>query len=400
MSEQRPFDVVVVGAGMVGSLFTLLLLQDPQLAGLRVAVVEAEPLRDWSNTGEFDPRVSALTPASLALIAAAGCGQAFAELRQCAYTDMRVWDADGTGSVHFQARDAGLPHLGVLVENAALQSLLTRALVQRPQVSWLGPQRWQSLERLAGGRWRLVLADGAVLETGCLVAADGPLSPIREAAGIAVDSHDYHQRALVCIARTEQAHQMTAWQRFLPGGPLAFLPLSDAHHCAVVWSLPEAEAGALGELDDANFRQRLEQALESRLGTVAAVGARYAFPLRARHARDYCLPGLALIGDAAHSIHPLAGQGVNIGLQDAAVLAREMQAAAGSRLPLAHARVLSRYQRQRRGDNALTLHAMTGFQRLFGASDAMLRVLRNQGMRWFDRSGPLKRQVVRLATGR
>ena len=202
------------------------------------------------------------------------------------------------------------------------------------------------------------------------------------------------------LARTEQPHQMTAWQRFLPGGPLAFLPLSDAHHCAVVWSLPEAEAGALGELDDAIFRQRLEQALESRLGAVAAVGARYAFSLRARHARDYCLPGLALIGDAAHSIHPLAGQGVNIGLQDAAVLAREMQAAAGSRLPLAHARVLSRYQRQRRGDNALTLHAMTGFQRLFGASDAMLRVLRNQGMRWFDRSGPLKRQVVRLATGR
>jgi len=404
MSEPvREFDVIVVGAGMVGSLFALLLLQDAAAQGLRVAIIDGERSTLPAADAPFDLRVSALTRASEALIARAGCGDALISQRHCHFTDMHVWDADGTGDVHFSASDAGASHLGTLIENRILQAVLADKLFATTSARAAGltvlcPARVQRLTRELSG-WQVMLADGQCLRTPLLIGADGVQSRVRAAAGISVQTRDYGQHGLVCTVSTEHPHQATAWQRFLPQGPLAFLPLADPQQCSIVWTLPSAELPELLALNDTDFAARLGIAFEHRLGAITAVGPRAAFPLQARHAERYTQDGLALIGDAAHSIHPLAGQGLNLGLLDAAALADEMLAALRSGLPAGHARALSRYSRQRRGDNGLMLHAMTGFERLFASDDLHLRILRNAGMRLFDRSGPLKTAVMRAAMG-
>lgn len=395
----REFDVIVLGAGMVGSLFALLLVQDPAARALRVAVVDAEQSSLPAGDAPFDLRVSALTRASEDLIARAGCGAALSAQRLCRFTDMDVWDADGTGAVHFRAGEVGESHLGLLVENRILQAVLCDALWRQPAVTAFCPRRVKSLQRLRQG-WQVTLADGEQLTAPLVIGADGANSRTRETAGLAVSTWNYEQKGLVCTVATEQPHQHTAWQRFLPEGPLAFLPLADVHQCSIVWTLPSAEAERLQALSPADFAGELGRAFEHRLGAITAVGPRAAFPLLARHAEHYTQEGLALIGDAAHSIHPLAGQGVNLGLLDAGVLADEMLAALRAGLPAHHARVLSRYSRQRRGHNALLMHSMTGFERLFAARSSGLRILRNQGMRLFDRSGLLKQWVMRAAIGR
>lgn len=404
MSESvREFDVIVVGAGLVGSLFALLLVQDVAAAGLRVAVIDGErsalPLPD----APFDLRVSALTRASEALIARAGVGEALAAQRHCRFTDMQVWDADGTGEVRFTAREAGESHLGTMVENRILQALFADRLFDgaghAAEVASFCPARVQQLSRERSD-WQVTLADGARLRAPLLIGADGAQSRVRVAAGIAVSERDYGQHGLVCTVTSAEPHAATAWQRFLPEGPLAFLPLADPRQCSIVWTLPSAQLPELLALSDADFAARLGIAFEHKLGAITAVGPRAAFPLVARHAGQYTQDGLALIGDAAHSIHPLAGQGLNLGLLDAGVLADEMLAALRSGLPAHHPRALSRYSRQRRGDNALMLHAMTGFERLFASDDLHLRILRNSGMRLFDRAGPLKHWAMRAAMGR
>jgi len=393
------FDVVVIGAGMVGSLFTLLLTRDEAARALRVAVVDAEQSSLPAADAPFDLRVSALTRASEDLIARAGGADALAAQRHCRFTDMDVWDADGTGHVRFTAGEAGESHLGLLVENRILQTVLCDALWRQPQVTAFCPRRVRAILRLRDG-WRVTLDDGVILETALLIGADGANSRVREAAGLAASTWDYQQKGLVCTVTTALPHRHTAWQRFLPEGPLAFLPLADEHQCSIVWTLPAAEAERMQALPEDEFRVALARAFEHRLGDIVAAGPRAAFPLVARHAEHYTLPGLALIGDAAHSIHPLAGQGVNLGLLDAAALADEMLAALRAGLPAHHARALSRYSRQRRGHNALFMHSMTGFERLFAAHHAGLRVLRNTGMNWFDRSGLLKQWIMRAAMGR
>lgn len=404
MSEPiREFDVIVVGAGMVGSLFALLLVQDAAAQGLRVAIIDGERSTLPPVDAPFDLRVSALTRASEALIARAGCGDALNSQRHCRFTNMQVWDADGTGDVHFSAGDAGASHLGTLIENRILQAVLADRLVatasaQSSALTVLCPARVQSLARELSS-WQITLADGQRLRAPLLIGADGAQSRVRAAAGIAVQTRDYGQHGLVCTVTTEQPHQATAWQRFLGTGPLAFLPLADPQQCSIVWTLPSADLPELLALSDTDFATRLGIAFEHKLGAITAVGPRAAFPLQARHAERYTQDGLALIGDAAHSIHPLAGQGLNLGLLDAGALADEMLAALRSGLPAGHARALSRYSRQRRGDNGLMLHAMTGFERLFASDDLHLRILRNTGIRLFDRSGPLKTWVMRSAMG-
>ena len=217
------------------------------------------------------------------------------------------------------------------------------------------------------------------------------------AAGIGSATWDYRQKGLVCTVATVAQHRHTAWQRFLPEGPLAFLPLADLHQCSIVWTLPSDRADAMLALPEDAFRRALGQAFEHRLGDITTVGPRGAFPLQARHAEHYEQDGLALIGDAAHSIHPLAGQGVNLGMLDAALLADELLTQRAAGLPLHHGRALRRYSRGRRGHNAALMHGMTGFERLFAADAPALRLLRNTGMSLFDRGGLLKHWVMRVA---
>lgn len=399
MSEPQRFDLVLVGAGMVGSLFLLRLLQDPALARLKVAVIEAADAALPPPEAPYSLRVSSLSPGSEALIRAVGCGEALLAQRHCAFTDMVVWDADGTGQIHFRAADVGEPHLGLLLENDRIQGVLQAALWALPQVVRLCPDRLQDLQRMAAG-WHLRTAAGLALETPCVVAADGALSPTRELAGIGHAVWDYAQHGLVATVRCAHGHESTAWQRFLPSGPLAFLPLADGHLVSIVWTLPTAEARRLREVPEEVFARELAQAFEHRLGEVSLVSERASFPLLARHADRYERQGLVLLGDAAHAIHPLAGQGVNLGFQDADVLAREMQQAEAAGLGFAHERALRRYSRARRARNGLFMHSMTALDWLFGHDNSWLRLVRNEGLKRFNALAPVKRLVMRQALGR
>ncbi|WP_250461145.1 UbiH/UbiF/VisC/COQ6 family ubiquinone biosynthesis hydroxylase [Microbulbifer litoralis] len=405
MNRQR-MDIAIVGGGMVGlAQAALLAVRHPQL---QVALLEASAEVAPVPADQYDPRVVALTQSSRELLDEVGAWGEFGGGRACPYTEMRVWDAEGTGSVRFNSRDVQLPNLGHIVENSVVVSALRRRLEALPNVELVNGFRLETWWRDCG-LWHLqprsdrinviegLEENGEILRTRLLIGADGARSRVRDLLRIRARETVYNQTALVCVARCEKTHGHTAWQRFLKTGPLAFLPLAglgDENHCAVVWSADEALARELVMLDDNAFALNLEKAFESRLGGVESVSERFSFPLRARHAESYYGPGAVLIGDAAHSIHPLAGQGVNLGLQDVTVLSEEIARALKRGLEPSDPSVLARYQRRRRGDNAATLKAMSTFKSLFGAGDLHWRWLRNTGLSMVDASPLLKKRII------
>ncbi|BCR22828.1 2-octaprenyl-3-methyl-6-methoxy-1,4-benzoquinol hydroxylase [Aquipseudomonas alcaligenes] len=391
-------DLIIVGAGMVGSALALAL----EHSGLEILVVDGGPLsvRPFAAEGAFEPRVSALSAASQRILERLGVWDGIAARRVSPYRDMRVWDGSGTGSVHFSAASVHAEVLGHIVENRVVQDALLDRL-HDSQIGLLGSARLEQLRR-SGDGWLLTLADGRELRAPLLVAADGANSAVRRLAGCATREWDYLHHAIVTSVRCERAHQATAWQRFTDDGPLAFLPLArqgDEHWCSIVWSTVPAEAERLMALDDEAFRHELGKAFEWRLGQVTAVDPRICIPLRQRHAKRYVESGLALIGDAAHSIHPLAGQGVNLGFLDAAVLAEVLLHALQRGEQANDVRVLSRYERRRMPHNLAMMAAMEGFERLFQADPLPLRLLRNSGLNWVDELPDAKALFVRRALG-
>lgn len=389
----KNFDVIIVGGGMVGASLACALGD----SRLKVAVVEGEatPLT-WSRES-YDIRVSAITRASQRYLEQLGAWTSMCAERVAPYGEMHVWDATGTGSIHFDAADLGEPDLGHIIENR----VITKALVQRARsfgnVRWLCPAVPRRLF-LRSDCAQLQLDDGTELRAQLLVGADGGRSWVRQQAGIRVGTQHYEQSALVTIVRTEMHHQNTAWQRFLPTGPLAFLPLTEGHS-SIVWSTTEEQAGRLLELDDDAFKSELATAFEARLGAITELGPRAVFPLQGRHAEHYVRPHLALIGDAAHTIHPLAGQGVNLGFADSAALAEVILEAHAANKAIGAFKTLRRYERNRRGDNQLMLDSMDAFKRLFSNDNAGLSTLRNLGLDLVDRAGPVKQFFAARAMG-
>lgn len=405
-TEQQPplnADVVIVGAGLVGSAMACSLAAEDE--GLRIVVIEpgAEPLCYQGE--EFDPRVVALTRSSQELLESVGVWDEILAERACPYTDMDVWDAAGTGQIHFDCREVQQLNLGHIVEN----SVVTRALLKRmsgfANITLLQPAL-VSDRVVEHGSSRLLLKDGREVSAPLVIAADGANSKLRQLAGIETREWDYGHHAIVTTVRTEKPHQHTAWQRFLDTGPLAFLPMQleladgvDSHYSSIVWSIEPEQANQLMALDDEQFMLRLSEAFEYRLGAVTGAAQRFSFPLRQRHALHYAEDGLALIGDAAHTIHPLAGQGVNLGFLDAAALATEVLRARRRQLPLSEPSILKRYQRNRKSHNLGMMSLMEGFKRLFSANDLPIRWVRNEGMRRLNSVSILKNAVAKQAMG-
>lgn len=392
-------DLIIVGAGMVGSTLALAL----EGSGLNIVVLDASPLEvaDFDPLGGFEPRVSALSAASQRILQRVGAWPGIAARRASPYTDMHVWDGSGTGQIHFSAETVHAEVLGHIVENRVVQDALLETMQRGGRLQLIGDARVEQLTQTAEG-WRLTLGDGRELHTPLLIAADGANSAIRRLAGCETREWDYLHQAIVTSVRCSEAHQRTAWQRFTDDGPLAFLPLErdgDRHWCSIVWSVTEAEAKRLMVLDDLAFCAALERAFEQRLGEVLAVDPRLCIPLRQRHAKRYVQSGLALIGDAAHTIHPLAGQGVNLGLLDAAVLAEVLKAAIARGERVADVRVLSRFERRRMPHNLAMMAAMEGFERLFQADPLPLRWLRNTGLKAVEALPEAKALFVRQALG-
>ena len=403
MSETQQFDIAIIGAGIAGTALAAALSG----SGLSIALVEAQPLTRPELPTEcdlqhFDPRVSALTPRSRRFLEQLGAWDAIDGYRQCPYRHMTVWDAEGTGQIEFDCAEVNVPVLGHIVENRAIVSALLAGVSAAADITLLSPVRLEACTRLASSRMRMELEGGGALEADLLVAADGAMSRVRDMMGFQTREWSYGHRAIVCTVQLEQSHQDTAWQRFLPTGPLALLPLPGAegrHYCSIVWSLDEQLVDDLLALDDAAFCEELGRASEGRLGTVLGSSQRFAFPLRQRHATDYVQDGVVLVADAAHTIHPLAGQGINLGLQDVAVLAEEVLAGCARGANPGKQEVLRRYQRRRKGENLLMMAAMDGFKRLFEQQALPLRWLRNVGMRGVGQLLPVKQQLMRRAMG-
>lgn len=391
-------DIVIVGAGMVGSALALAL----EGQGFDIVVLDGESLEvsSFDTSAPFEPRVSALSAASQRILERLEAWPGISSRRACPYRDMHVWDGVGTGQIHFSAESVHAQWLGHIVENRVVRDALLDRLAKSP-VRLEGETRLLQLRR-SGEAWLLTLEDGRQIRTPLLVAADGARSAVRQLTGIETREWDYLHDAIVTSVRCEHSHTHTAWQRFTEHGPLAFLPLStaeDASWCSIVWSVTPAEADRLMALDDDAFKAALGQAFEFKLGSIVTADRRLRIPLRQRHAKRYVAEGVALIGDAAHTIHPLAGQGVNLGFLDAAVLAEVLVEAKGRGQPLRDLRTLGRYERRRMPYNLAMMGAMEGFERLFQADPLPLRWLRNQGLKWVDGLPGAKGLFVRQALG-
>ncbi|MGD8690077.1 MAG: UbiH/UbiF/VisC/COQ6 family ubiquinone biosynthesis hydroxylase [Gammaproteobacteria bacterium] len=389
---RRAFDVTVVGAGVVGATLALSLAR----GGMRVAVVEA------GRRARFDPdrtdlRVLAISPGSARLLDHLGVWDSIVAARVSPYREMEVWDAGGFGSIHFDSADIGEPALGHIVENSLITFSLQQALEQMPTASLLFESRPESLE-LTEEAAVLRLEDGRSLDAGLVVAADGRDSSLREMAGLDVRGWGYAQRAIVACIDTEKPHRETAWQRFMPEGPLAFLPLADGR-CSIVWSTSVEQAATLSEMNEEAFCTALTEASDACLGRVTGVGTRAGFELKAQYAPSYIARRFALVGDAAHAVHPLAGQGANLGLMDASELATQVLEGREHGRDPGDRSLLRRYERARKPENLLMLGAFDAFKRGFGNSYAPLRFLRNAGLAISNRLGPVKHAFMRRAMG-
>lgn len=406
-------DIAIVGAGMVGMTLACLLAD----SGLRIRVIEARDaereslidLEQQQRTAGFDNRVSALTVASQQILKSAGAWEAMQAKRISPYTAMDVWDGEGSGNIQFNCHELQELCLGHIVENRVTLASLYQASLQRPAIEWQAGARLVALsapQALAEGEYRqLSFADDSHCYARLVIAADGAMSNTRRLADLPMWEWDYGHHAIVTTVRVADGHRQTCWQRFTEDGPLAFLPLHTAGHddageyCSIVWSTSPDHASELMALEDAEFCLALEQAIEGRLGAITETQSRTAVPLRQRHAKRYVQSGFAAIGDAAHTIHPLAGQGVNLGLLDAATLAEVILEARQAKEDWAGDYVLHRYQRQRQGENLKMAASMEGFKRLFATDAAVPRLLRNFGMSLMNQTPLVKNHIVQQAMG-
>ncbi|MGN6329800.1 MAG: UbiH/UbiF/VisC/COQ6 family ubiquinone biosynthesis hydroxylase [Rhodanobacter sp.] len=402
-------DVAVVGGGMVGAAAALALAR----AGFDTVLLEARAPTPWQPQDEVDLRVVGLAPSSIALLDGLDVWPSIREARTSAYAHMHVWDAASGAAIDFDAAAEGRRELGFIVENNLVQWTLWQALetaggsssascarstgTSMCGVRRLCPSAVRGFEARED-RVRLQLDDGETLSAALLVAADGSASPLRRLAGIDTRGRDYAQRAVVAHVHTERPHESTAWQRFLPEGPLALLPLADGRS-SLVWSLPEEQAQRVLAMDDAAFCDALGVASDFRLGRVTGTTARASFPLKLQLAERYQAERFVLLGDAAHTVHPLAGQGVNLGLRDVTELRDTLVAARAAGRDIGAAHVLRRYARRRRSADTLDALGFDALARVYAWQSSPLVAARGAGIRLLDRLTPLKRLLSGHAAG-
>ncbi|WP_026970911.1 FAD-dependent monooxygenase [Aliagarivorans marinus] len=386
-------DVAIVGGGMVG-LSLACALKD---SDLRLALIEAKPPQPQEFDGEHQLRVSALSLSSQRFLTRLGAWQGIVDTRAAAYDDMQVWERDSFAKVRFQASELCLPHIGHIVENGLIRQQLWQQaqLLDNLQVI---EQPIAQLHRGESESW-LSFENGQAISAKLLVAADGANSWLRQHLDVPLTFWDYQHSAVVGTVRTELPHDHCARQVFSPEGPLALLPLSDPHLCSIVWSVPPERAEQLQAMDAQAFNKAITIAFDARLGMVERQSELASFPLRMRYARDFAGPGFALIGDAAHTIHPLAGQGVNLGFMDAAALAQMLIELKQAGKAIGDYQQLRSFERWRKAEATQMIAAMESFKRLFGNDIAPVKLLRGLGMSAFDKLTPVKQQVMKHALG-
>lgn len=398
-TEHLDYHAIIVGGGMVGLSLAVAAARE----GLTIALIEhAEPTEQTPVSGEFSPRVSAVSRHSQRWLESLGAWSQLPPGRACAYERMTVWDGLGQGRIDFDAADVQATDLGHIVENRWLTQALWRAAEDCQALTIYTGRSLETWRRMNQGV-QVELDDGHAFTAPVLAACDGRFSSIRRQAGFATREWDYEQTALVTSIRHTRSHRFTARQVFLESGPLAFLPLTDEnateHWTSIVWSADTDRADTLYALPETDFLRELNRASEGCLGTIETTDTRHRFPLSQLHARHYIQEHVALLGDAAHAIHPLAGQGVNLGFLDAEALCREWLRARKLGLSPGELSTLRRYQRQRQAHNLAAMTAMEGFKRLFGSSHPAPVLLRNTGLNWLNGSRLAKWPLMKAAMG-
>jgi 2-octaprenyl-3-methyl-6-methoxy-1,4-benzoquinol hydroxylase len=389
MSER--YDIAIIGGGMVGATLACAL----EGTGLRAALIEGAPPPAFSPEQPRDLRVSAVSIASVSILDSVGAWAGVVARRCCPFRRMRVWE--DRGDVLFASEDIHEEVLGYIVENRVLQLALIDRLPALSGVDFLCPAKTHQIDYGPQGS-RIELEDGRVVEARLLAAADGGQSQARQAAGMGVSSWDYEHHALVLTVETAYPQQDITWQRFTPHGPQAFLPL-DGRNASLVWYEAPERVKRLLSLPDEALLGELSREFPAELGEIKSIVSRGFFPLRRQHALRYYKEGAVLVGDAAHMIHPLAGQGVNIGLLDAAALAEVLAKARRAGRDIGSSAVLREYESMRRNSNLLMMTAMDFFYRAFGNANVPLRFVRNLGLGLAERITPAKKLVMRYAMG-
>lgn len=396
----RTYDIVVVGAGITGLTAAALLAHSKHRAQMNVTVIDAGTRPDFDISSDISLRVSAIASGSTDILASIGVWKAIENGRACPYRGMRVWDssgcADGPDTLHFDAAEFAVAELGFIVENKLIRHALLGKLDSVDQ-SVLFETPIKSMMK-SKDRFSVDVETGRGITADLVIGADGAGSVVRRCANISVDAWRYPQTAFVTHLRPEFCHRHTAWQRFLRSGPVALLPLADGR-VSVVWSTSPRQAELAMAASDDELSVMLSEASDFVLGQLTPEGPRGSFPLKAQHASKYACPGLALIGDAAHAVHPLAGQGANLGLADAAKLVSVIDSAIGEGQHPGDLPVLRRYERARKGANSTMLYFVDSLNRLFSSGSSSIEKLRGSGMRLFNRSGPIREHAVQVALG-
>jgi 2-octaprenylphenol hydroxylase len=386
-------DIAIAGGGMIGAACALALAKK----GFEVVLIEAREPVPWHPEDCEDLRVIALAPSSAKLLDELGAWNTVREARVSPFSRMHVWDAERGAELIFDAMSDGRAGLGWIIENKLLLWTMWQAL-DAAGVRRVCPNEVRDFE-VRTDRVSLDLDNREPLFARLLVIADGAKSVLRDKAGIAVRGRDYGQRAVVAHVVTERSHEATAWQRFLPEGPIALLPLRDGRS-SIVWTLSETEAQRVLSLDDQAFSEAVGFATDFRLGPIIETTPRASFPLRLQLANSYAIERCVLLGDAAHAVHPLAGQGANLGLRDVDELVSVLSEAREANRDFAAMHVLQRYARRRRSADTLDALSFDALARLFALRTPPLVTLRGIGMRAVDALTPLKRRLVDHAAGR
>jgi 2-octaprenylphenol hydroxylase len=405
---KKEFDIVIVGAGLVGLSFANLLssrlISSETIYGdKKIAILEKQPFKAPDLSNSFDSRVVALTQSSRIFLEDIGIWGKIVRERVCPFERMEIWESDGTGHIEFDCNDVRQDSLGYIVENSLVVRCLLNQVKKLKNVEFICPATVSDVQKnIYPGQSAtsdITLNDGSVITTKLLVAADGGDSRIRDLCGFQMQEMNYGHQSIVARIATEKKHNFTARQRFLPDGPLALLPIQivegNSNQCSIVWSQKNNIAEKLMLLDDLSFCKALEQASGGCLGKIIKVEKRTKYKLILRHANDYIMQGVALIGDSAHTMHPLAGQGVNLGIQDALALTEEIEHALSRGLSPGDEFELRRYQRKRKPHNLAMITIINGLKMLFEEKSLPIRALRNDGMTALNRIGFIKNKIVR-----